>query len=416
MAGKPKYILPDPDTLQRMLHEKGVEQVAREIGMSGSALSYRARKMGLRTGKGAAPNPNTDPEVVSLDVPKGSQLSPEKLLRRVGLDPAEWQVMSVKAREGTWGNPDAPNEQIRLEVTVKPKLGGLKLPELKGWQPLPKPKPRKRAKEEPSTSVVISDHHAPHNDKGFHALFVEWLADDQPDLIEVNGDLLDFADISRHRTMPATGPNGPNPFVNTVNECLQVGFGILADYRRACPDAEIRLKFGNHDARLYYALVDNLKGLYDITPANDDVPALSLRKLLRLDELHVELVEQDWERARTRIGKHLTALHGYSTTKNPGGKILTELTGSTLQGHSHRLSLLYRTSHHADDGTETRLAGETGCACEIDDGLGYANAPDWQQGAMLVKTWSDNDFTVAPIIYLPGRLLLPDGRRYVLQV
>jgi len=413
MAGKPQYQLPDPETLQRMLHEKGCEQVAREFGMSGSALGYRARRMGLSTAKGSAPDgiPGGG-ETLTVEVAKGSQLSPEKLLRRVGLDPDEWTVTNVKAREGTWGNPDQPNEQIRLEVSVRPKLGGLKLPDMKGWKPLPKPKARKAGKG-PHTSVVISDHHAPHEDRVFHALFCEWLREDQPDLIEVNGDLLDFADISRHRNLPATGPGGPIPFVNTVNECLQAGFNILADYRAACPNAHIRLKFGNHDCRLYYALVDNLKGLYDITPANDDVPALSLRKLLRLDEIHVELIEQDWERARTRIGKRLTALHGYSTSKNPGGKILTELTGSTLQGHSHRLSLLYRTSHHPDDGTETRLAGETGCACEIDDGLGYTNAPDWQQGAMLVKTWEPSeDFTVAPIIYLPGRLLLPDGRRY----
>lgn len=92
--------------------------------------------------------------------------------------------------------------------------------------------------------------------------------------------------------------------------------------------------------------------------------------------------------------------------------MLTELSGSTLQGHSHRLSLTYRTAHHPDDGTETRLAGQCGCACEIDDGLGYSNCPDWQNAAMLVRSWPDEDFTVAPIVYLPGRLLLPDGRRY----
>jgi len=201
MAGKPQYQLPDPETLQRMLHEKGCEQVAREFGMSGSALGYRARRMGLSTAKGSAPDgiPGGG-ETLTVEVAKGSQLSPEKLLRRVGLDPDEWTVTNVKAREGTWGNPDQPNEQIRLEVSVRPKLGGLKLPDMKGWKPLPKPKARKD--KGPRTSVVISDHHAPHEDRTFHALFCEWLREDQPDLIECNGDLLDFADISRHRNLP----------------------------------------------------------------------------------------------------------------------------------------------------------------------------------------------------------------------
>jgi hypothetical protein len=392
-----------------MLHERGCEQVAREFGMSGSALGYRARKMGLTTAKGSAPN-GTAGNTHTVDVEPGADLSPDKLLRRVGLDPDEWVVTNVKAREGTWGNPAEPNEQLRLEVSVRPAACGLKLPELKDWKPLPKPKPRKG--KGPKTTVVCGDHHAPHHDRTLHALFCQFLADEQPDLIELNGDGMDFADISRHRQMPKNGPGGEYPFTNTVNECLQSFFNIILDYRTACPNAVIRLKFGNHCMRLFYALVDNLKGLYDITAANDDTPALSMRNLLRLDELHVELVEKDWEKAKTRIGKRLTVLHGYSTSKNPGGKMLTELSGSTLQGHSHRMSLLYRTAHHPDDGTETRLAGEHGCMCEIEDGLGYANCPDWQQGAMLVKTWPDDDFTVAPIIYLPGRLLLPDGRRY----
>jgi hypothetical protein len=409
MAGKPVYQLPDAATLQSMLHDRGVSEVAKELGMSAQGLGYRARKMGLSTAKGSAPDGLVG-DVLTVEVEPGADLSPEKLLRRVGLDPEQWVVTNVKAREGTWGSPEKPNEQLRLEVSVRPAMGGLKLPELKGWKPLPKPKARKV--KGPRTSVVVGDHHAPHHDRQFHALFCRYLAEEQPDLIEVNGDLLDFGDISRHRQIPATGPGGEQHYNNSVNDCLQAGFNILLDYRTACPDAQIRAKFGNHDYRLYYSLIDNLKGLYNITAAGDDVPALSLRKLLRLDELHVELIEKEWDKAKTRIGKRVTALHGYSTSKNPGGKMLTELSGSTLQGHSHRLSMIYRTSHHPDHGIETRLAGECGCACEIDGGLGYANSADWQNGFGIVKTWPDEDFTVAFGIYLPGRLLLPDGRRY----
>jgi hypothetical protein len=388
---------------------KGFAAVARDRGYNPSTLRHHLVREGLPTKAGEKAGEGAT--TFTLDnLPEGAEWTPESLLKRVGLDPDEWTVTNVKARGGHWGNPEDPSSQIRLEVSVKPKFGGLKIPTLENWKPLPKPKARKG--KGPRTAVVCGDHHAPHHDRTLHALFCTFLAEEQPDLIEINGDLLDFADISRHRQMPKTGPGGEYPFTNTVNECLQEGFNILADYRTACPNAEMRLKFGNHDARLYFALVDNLKGLYDITAANEDTPALSLRNLLHLDELHVELVEKDWERATTRVNRRLTALHGYSTTKNPGEKMLTELRGSTLQGHSHRISLNYRTSHDPDDGTETRLAGECGCMCEIDEGLGYANSPNWNQGAMLVKTWPDDDFTVAPIVYLPGRLLLPDGRRY----
>jgi len=393
-----------------MLHEKGCEAVARDFGMAGSSLGYRARKMGLSTAKGSAPDGYAGGDTHNLEVEPGADLSPDKLLKRIGLNPDEWVVTNVKAREGTWGSVENPNEQLRLEVSVRPVLGGFKVPTLENWTPLPKPKARKG--KGPKTTVVCGDQHVPHHDKVLHRLFCQFLEEEQPDSIEINGDLLDFADISRHRQMPKSGPAGNYQFTNTVNECLQAGFNVLHDYRLAAPNAQIRMQFGNHTARLYYALVDNLKGLYDITAANEDVPALSLRKLLHLDELHVELIEQDWEQATSRVNRRLTVLHGYSTTKQPGEKMLNELTGSTLQGHSHRISLNYRTSHHPDDGTETRLAGECGCMCEIEGGLGYAKTPNWNQGFMLVKAWEDDDFVVSPVVYLPGRLLIPDGRRY----
>lgn len=395
-----------------MVEKDGVGKVAQELGYARSSLYSHCVKQGLPTTKANSVIPAEGVRVFTLDnLPAGADWSPESLLNQVGLDPAEWRITNVKARGGHWGNPDDPSSQIRLELSVVPLVApAFKLPDLVGWKPLPKPKPRKG--KGPKTTVVCGDQHAPHHDKTLHRLFCRFLEEERPDGIEVNGDLLDFADISRHRQMPTSGPAGEYPFTNTVNECLQAAFNILHDYRLAAPDAVIRLKFGNHDMRLYHALVDNLKGLYNITAAGEDVPALSLRKLLRLDELHVDLIEKDWEKATTRVNRRLTALHGYSTAKNPGEKMLTELTGSTLQGHSHRLSLNYRTSHDPDDGTETRLAGECGCMCEIAEGLGYATAPNWNQGFMLVKSWPNDDFTVAPVPYFPGRLLLPDGRRF----
>lgn len=394
-----------------MLRDLGPGETARRLNRTPRTLRRYRQERGLNTEGDYLAN---DGEV-SFEIDKSPPVggwTPEALLEAHGLDPAEWWVANVRVVGNQWGDPEAPSEQVKLAVTAKPIRASarIKLPELAGWKPLPKPKARKTAGVK--TAVVCGDQHAPHHDKTLHALFCRYLADEQPDLIEINGDLLDFADISRHRQMPKSGPSGEYQYTNTVNECLQAGFNILYDYRKAAPNAQIRMQFGNHTQRLYFALVDNLKGLYDITAAEDDVPALSLRRLLRLDELHVELVEKDWEQAKTRVNRRLTVLHGHSTSKNPGQKMLNDLTGSTLQGHSHRISLNYRTSHDLDDGAETRLAGECGCMCEIEGGLDYARDPDWQSGFMIVKHWSDDDFTVAPAIYLPGRLLIPDGRRY----
>ena len=101
MAGKPVYQLPDPATLQEMLTERGCEQVAREIGMSGPALRSRAVGMGLTTAKGSRPdNPPASNPTHTVDVEPGADLSPDSLLKRVGLEPGEWVITNVKAREG----------------------------------------------------------------------------------------------------------------------------------------------------------------------------------------------------------------------------------------------------------------------------------------------------------------------------
>jgi predicted phosphodiesterase len=257
---------------------------------------------------------------------------------------------------------------------------------------------------------VIGDHHAPHHDRDFHRLFCQWIADDQPDEIIVNGDLLDAATLSRHRTRPESGYDNP------INECIQQGYEILRDYREACPDARILLQRGNHDERLENALIDSLTALYRVRAADDDVPALSLEKLLLLSHLRVDYSDEVWDRSKLAVlrNRRLSARHGLSTTRNATGKALTDLGGSTVLGHSHRLSVQYRTQWHPEDGQETRVAIEAGCAATIEGGLGYVSGsePDWQQGCVLVHAWSDSDFTVTPVVYLPGRLMIPDGRRY----
>lgn len=148
----------------------------------------------------------------------------------------------------------------------------------------------------------------------------------------------------------------------------------------------------------------------------EEVPALSLRRLLHLDYLGVDYIDQVWDRAESRINHRLTTVHGYSTSRQAGKVLLDSLSGSSLQGHTHRLSLLYRTTKHPD-GPEVRVAGEVGCAAEIEDGLGYSKmgVADWQNAAMLAKVWPSGDFALAPLIFLPNpdRLLVPDGRRYL---
>lgn len=406
MAGKQVYEYPSDDALAEMVAQKGCQATAKELGFSYSTLRAHLLRRGLPTTKGEQSAPGTRTLVLEAGDLPNSPWTPEALLKSHGLDTDKWRV--VRCRANRWGEEDDPKVQLRVDV--EPIELPFQFPDPGEWKPLPKP--RKAKKQKRLTGVIIGDHHAPHHEREFHRLFCRWLADEQPDEIVINGDLLDAATISRHRVIPEGGYDNP------INECLQAAYDILRDYREAAPDTAIHLQRGNHDERLEHALIDNLKALYRIKAADDDVPALSLKRLLRLDELHVIYHdEQPWDRSKiTVLGNHrIAARHGLSTTRNATRKALTDIGGSTALSHSHRLSSEYRTTWHPGTGAETRVAVEAGCACQIEDGLGYVagGQPDWQQGFLLAHSWpATDDFTVAPAIYLPGRLLLPDGKRY----
>lgn len=338
-------------------------------------------------------------KTITVNEPLPTSWTPESLLREHGLDPEEWVIARIRVNR--WDDPENPKHQLRFDVVPRGAVVELEPPDLSKWKP---PRLRKAKPENPLRAVVISDHHAPHHERTFHPLFLSYLADEQPDIIEVNGDLLDFATISRF----GEGETHNNP----VNECIQAGWEILHDYRHVCPDATIRYKRGNHEERLRKHLMETAREYHQIKGANEELPALSLQRLLKLDELKVEYVDRDWEHAKTKLSSKLTVRHGVSTAKNAGHAMLDRLSGSTVQGHDHRAGMAFRTEHNEEEELRVRLAMQTGCACEIPGGLGHAVDPNWQNAFGAFRVYPDGDFHSALGVYVNGRLLAPNGKRY----
>lgn len=423
MAGKQRIEYPPDDVLTAKVEEVGVTVAAREFGISAATLRNHLLRNGLPT-RMAVKKPATGAVTFTVDAEDlaSSPWTPDALLKSHGLDVEKWQVVRVRANR--YGREDDPNVQLRIDA--EPIEAPIEIPNPEDYAPIPIRKRPKKDSGAPETVLIVGDHHAPHHSRPFHRCLTEWLRDEFEagaiDRIEVNGDLLDASGpagggLTRHEVIPGSG------YDNSLNEGLDAAFGILRDYRDACPDPDavrIVLKRGNHDERIEKALLSNgVAALYRVRPANregeEEVPALSLRRLLHLDVLGVDYIDENWERAESRINHRLTTVHGFTTSKAAAKTMLDGLSGSSLQGHTHRLSLLYRTTRHPD-GPEVRVAGEVGCAAEISDGLGYGNpAKDWQNAAMVAKVWPGGDFALAPLIFLPNpdRLLTPDGRRYL---
>lgn len=313
----------------------------------------------------------------------------EDALRARGLDPDDWSVDKVIVNE--WESNAGDGEVITLrqlkifltrvvpiEFVVPPR-------DVKARKP-----GKRRVTGKPRTIVLLPDQHAPYEDRDLHDRVVSFLADVPIDEVGLLGDVLDLPTVSRHRDNPA--------WAASVNECLQRGFELLRDYTEAAgPDVRFWKLKGNHDVRLETELLSRAERMFGIRPASVEGEqqdhALSLRRLLHLDALNIELVEpirdgDNYDQAWHEITPHLEARHGWLSGSKSADKMLARVNRNLVVGHTHRQHLTRRTTwvgtHHT-----TIECLEAGTLRGIEGGGGFAVAPDWQQGFVVAQIVDD---------------------------
>jgi hypothetical protein len=320
-----------------------------------------------------------------------------------GLDvEKDWIV--VRSRLNNWGGPDGL-ENTQLRVDLEPRMGML-MPASSdpGWVP---PKRKARPAQKASELVCfLSDQHVPFHDKHLHEATVAWLTDHQPDRILLLGDLLDFDQVSRYARNDL--------HTATMQDTLDQGYEVLRDYRAAAPDADIVCLAGNHEERLRAAIGKQLAAITNLKRPGDDDGLLSVPFLLRFDELGIKFVGSDvggYEHAAIKVTPELQAIHGWIAKKGSGSSAratLDHMRVSTICGHTHRASSVFSTSWSIDNEPRTLVALETGCMCEIRDGLSHAPRPDWQQGFATASCRDNGMFHAEMAVYVAGSLMWRD--------
>lgn len=382
-------------------------EIAATVGVSRSAVD-RVRQALRRHGGRPVPPGATPPGVqrhddgsatVNSDPTTQPIWTPESILEAHGMNPAEWIV--VRARGNRWGDVENPYHQLRVDAVP---VSALVVPAQEWAGEMAAPRVDYDLGEE--SLIFVADHHVPHFDSGLHSCIQQFLHDERPQRGYLLGDIMDFTSFSRHR--PRSG------WIEDVNVAIQSAHDLLREYREASPQTVWRMLRGNHDDRLEHKLIDQQVGPVDgIRAADDMVPALSLRRLLGLDGLAIELVDEDWDTAQLEVTPTLTAMHGEYLGPNAGRKTLDKHTRSQIYGHGHKAEMIFRTRH---DPIDTRVAVQCPTAADISGGLGYERHPDWQQGIVTGYVWEDGDFALAINPYVSGKLLMPDGRRYFAEV
>lgn len=336
----------------------------------------------------------------------------EGLLRDRGLDPDDWEIGYATVNE--WdqyaGRDEADNEprviklrQLKVSLKRKADLDWL-FPAVeveKRWR-----QPRRKRKPSDQLAVICGDQQATYHDEALHEAFCRWLADVQPNLGGLTGDTMDMPTISRH-------PDRPH-WNATPQDCINGAYRLLSDYRDASPKTRWKKLLGNHDKRLENEMLARAERMYGLAPAQipdaaPNLPSYSVRNLLHLDALDIELVGlegEKWELFEMTLAPGVVVRHKLPTKEKAG-----RLGRTIFAGDSHRQSVRPVTFWDGDEPrTETMV--EVGCMCQIGRGLGYVDHPDWQQGFATAALAKDGSVVGIDLAKWDGSRLVWRGDRW----
>lgn len=406
-----------PRHIATKLKKKGVQTSDKSV--TRALVRWGLKEAGKASNKQTS-TPGRDPsfslkgdEAEILTPPSPSLAHPDDLLEERGLSTDDWEVTNLTVNE--WDSPTGETlKQLKVSAKrKKPLVWVYPASEAPSYRVKTETRsPRKLRPFEAELVVFVGDQQAPYHNLQLHELFCEFLEHNQPDRGVLIGDTVDFPDISRHRSNPE--------WHVSAQECINSGYRLLRDYVQASVDTEWTKLVGNHDERIRNRLIDLMTGLYGITPAETgevQIPAYSIRNLLHLDDLGIKFIDPEggYSDAQVKLSPYLAARHGWIARAGSGLsalKTLEHLGYSVVIGHSHRQSLVHKTTHDID-GTLMTLAGaETGCMCRIEGGLGYAVAPDWANGFATASIYPDGTFKIDLATYVNGNLYWRD-QRYV---
>lgn len=226
--------------------------------------------------------------------------------------------------------------------------------------------------------IVLSDIHFPYqDDKALKAVY-KFLEQHPVDTIILNGDILDFYDVSSFDK----DPERINSLQKEIN-LAQKFFKKLRDY--LSPIGRIVFVKGNHEQRIERYLKKH--------PELYSLDVLKLPNLLGLDKFNIEYKDKGFKLGSLKI------IHGTIVRKYAGYTAKAEMEKhdcSGISAHVHRLSCYYYRT------PERYLAWyESGCLCNLNPE--YVDNPNWSQGFLYGYVEKDS-FAVTPIPIVDGKI------------
>ena len=333
----------------------------------------------------------------------------EAALKSFKVDTEDWEVLKYKVEERESAKPQAEGggkqSLYKITMDVQKRQPSEVFPAI---QPVYVKNPKriipKSHKGGMKRAVILSDAHLgytrdmvtgklkPFHDREAWGVIFAVLQDLKPDLIIINGDMLDCAELT---TKFAREPNVYFTFQPTLYEAKW----ILAQIRNICRDAQIIFIEGNHEQRLPNFMVNHFNAAFDVNAVDSRYPALSVPALLNLDELDIEWVG-DYPDGGHWINENLFVRHGHLSKSRAGATAeayLEHARCSVISGHIHRAERAARRMHH-HDGPREYFAECFGMVGSTKETPGHTKYTNWNQGFGVVYYEEGNGaFSTVPV-------------------
>lgn len=232
-------------------------------------------------------------------------------------------------------------------------------------------------------AIVINDTHFPHADKNAITKVLAMVKAMQPDTIILNGDIIDFYNISSFSKDPSRK--------ETLQDELDSARAFLTTLRAAAPNARICFTIGNHEDRLRRYLRSNAKAL-------ESLNALKLESLLGLTDLDIRMYPAEG----FKLNRNCVVMHGDRVSKHAGGTARMQFERhliSGLSGHTHRAGRYDVVGH-----SQSFFWIEGGCLCELNPEY-IEGRPNWQHAVTLVE-YTDHLVHPELVTFVGDRLIV----------
>lgn len=221
-------------------------------------------------------------------------------------------------------------------------------------------------------AIILSDIHIPYHCPKALKIALEYTKDYDPNVIILNGDIVDMYSVSSYRKDPIR--------INTLQDELNETRSFLNIVRNQHKKAAISYIAGNHEYRMEKFLLDKAGEL-------SSLECLSLDELLGVKDLDIKF----YDYGKSLFLGNLQVTHGDVSRKGSSMSAKAHMDksgGSVLIGHCHRLGTIYKTNRWG-----THIGIENGYLGRKDFEY-VGEMVDWQQGFTQVDFYQDGKFFV----------------------